>query len=708
MSAPVARRGRPAARRDRRLCRGLLALAFSPASAQLQSTSVLGRFEREGTRILPAIIGATCFEGMKNEFSSICEMRLNDGVLGGGWDYTRSDGYNLQAAARSDLLCLTCCSNLYLEPRQRIDETWDLQCEISTDARPALVTDLYGFEFRFSRNKFLGDDAIVRCPLGRVGCEYEDPDGNFDLHGRSLTCTADPNDGDFGYCNADRSECHCDLPGSIRGGTGPSSEADDRLSYNDGIRVRGLPQKCALKPQFSAEAQNWAVIKYKLVVDVEEMANSKGDYWRSVTGCHVETTEVSQDLLQEGGSWFQEIQLLGPRKPAQYKWWDPDYGLPIILVSIFLMILAAYFAVAAIRDDTCPTCGKALVFSRTQCVVCFALDMPMPDPVLLARLRARARQTRGAGLVAHSLERQRSGPRTRFQRFFCCVFRVCLATAVVLGKALERFLRFLVATFIKALKWLFVAATKAAFGADFDAPEDGAKPAAAPQKRAAVQARIYVVDAQLRTENAFAQTARPVSKRERELARRGNDDDDAGTDDAGTVSVGDNDVGALDHGGVEDFFEDDLPPISPARRSSFSLMPPLGNTSPGKYATGDALEPAAAEAAEAQAATEADLAEAQAAADAPSAKKKKVKEAAPLSKRQRTLAAQRALAADADAADAASRAAMHAEEDRLRQSRSTYTRLANWAANVAAPLRRTRASKTAPEPGSPPRPGAPS
>lgn len=71
--------------------------------------------------------------------------------------------------------CLQCCSSV----PSNID-VWDLYCPVTT---PALVNqvNLYGYEARFARNSFDGDSVVIRCPLRRSACTY-------DNSGNTLSC----------------------------------------------------------------------------------------------------------------------------------------------------------------------------------------------------------------------------------------------------------------------------------------------------------------------------------------------------------------------------------------------------------------------------------------------------------------------------------------------------------------------------------------
>lgn len=61
--------------------------------------------------------------------------------------------------------CLQCCGE-----GTDIDY-WNLKCETS-EGGP--VTNMYGYEVRFARNKFIGDRELIYCPIRRTVCDYNE------------------------------------------------------------------------------------------------------------------------------------------------------------------------------------------------------------------------------------------------------------------------------------------------------------------------------------------------------------------------------------------------------------------------------------------------------------------------------------------------------------------------------------------------------
>lgn len=77
--------------------------------------------------------------------------------------------------------CLQCCGRA----TDFIDH-WNLDCEV--DVKTALLTNLYGYEFRFARRQTLLDTSIVSCPLKRTACEYSDGE-TINCNGRATDTT---------------------------------------------------------------------------------------------------------------------------------------------------------------------------------------------------------------------------------------------------------------------------------------------------------------------------------------------------------------------------------------------------------------------------------------------------------------------------------------------------------------------------------------
>lgn len=62
--------------------------------------------------------------------------------------------------------CLQCCGI------DRSKDIWDLSCELNDVT--VISSNLYGYEFRFARNEYPEDVRMVRCPLKRSACTYDD------------------------------------------------------------------------------------------------------------------------------------------------------------------------------------------------------------------------------------------------------------------------------------------------------------------------------------------------------------------------------------------------------------------------------------------------------------------------------------------------------------------------------------------------------
>ena len=78
--------------------------------------------------------------------------------------------------------CLQCCGS----SDDNIDH-WNLDCEV--DAKTSLLTNLYGYEFKFARKQTLLDTSIVSCPLKRTACEYS--------NGKTISCSGRATDTTF-------------------------------------------------------------------------------------------------------------------------------------------------------------------------------------------------------------------------------------------------------------------------------------------------------------------------------------------------------------------------------------------------------------------------------------------------------------------------------------------------------------------------------
>lgn len=106
-------------------------------------------------------IMSTCYGGL---MFSTCVPNLPDDdlVLAEQLPYLLDLG-NLQGAP----YCLACCGST---PDMKDD--WDLQCVLDQTA-PSLL-NFFGYEARFARRAYPGDNTVIKCPFPRAGCEYDD------------------------------------------------------------------------------------------------------------------------------------------------------------------------------------------------------------------------------------------------------------------------------------------------------------------------------------------------------------------------------------------------------------------------------------------------------------------------------------------------------------------------------------------------------
>ena len=65
--------------------------------------------------------------------------------------------------------CLGCCST---GTERKVTELWGLSCPVSP--QEANTKNLYGYEFRLLRNRFIGDIEVSWCPLWRESCLYDE------------------------------------------------------------------------------------------------------------------------------------------------------------------------------------------------------------------------------------------------------------------------------------------------------------------------------------------------------------------------------------------------------------------------------------------------------------------------------------------------------------------------------------------------------
>jgi hypothetical protein len=103
--------------------------------------------------------------------------------------------------------CLACCGT---SPKH-ID-TWELNCPVTSAT--ANQVNYFGRELRMARNQFSGDRKIIRCPLKRSNCNYNETgdvigncvnDGVTRLIGYTLTIEVERYNSQFVYWNAVKS-----------------------------------------------------------------------------------------------------------------------------------------------------------------------------------------------------------------------------------------------------------------------------------------------------------------------------------------------------------------------------------------------------------------------------------------------------------------------------------------------------------------------
>jgi hypothetical protein len=101
-----------------------------------------------------------CFLGLYFSTCRIVDQYDDDYLMMNALPYYRNfnDFYG-------EAYCLQCCGG-----GTDVDY-WNLRCETS-DGGP--VTDMYGYEVRFARNKFPGDIELIWCPIQRSICEYNE------------------------------------------------------------------------------------------------------------------------------------------------------------------------------------------------------------------------------------------------------------------------------------------------------------------------------------------------------------------------------------------------------------------------------------------------------------------------------------------------------------------------------------------------------
>jgi hypothetical protein len=489
----------------------------------VESMDILGTIQQESVAPNPENVRATCYMGLIEEVTTKCNLLDDDGeeVPPGVWYYEKTEGWNMSPRGESDVLCLQCCSQLYEEPNERIHEEWNFDCDVDTTVRTKFDTGYYGYEFRFARNRDEKDDKMVRCAMGRIGCEYEGIFGEYEMDGRPLSCTSKQADGDYGSCSADNSSCVCEIPGSQRGGTGPHPDTNARNDYLDGVRSRVDEQSCRYRSAREREdGRSWYLQGYELTVYVEELTENDGSYWRSVTGCHVKTYET--ETLRAGDKFFQRIVMKGNKDPRPYNWLAGAHGLPFVVCAVLLACFVGALLVRCARDTPCPTCGSKLIFMPTQCFYCSLYGAPMPDPVLLARIRARGKFVSGQGFVAHTFRKRPGSEQTRAGCARLYAGRACKATGTIAGRHVLALLKCLGKGTLHCgdalLHFFYRCVLRRRRGPGpvclrtFVADESEYV-----ERDPPVPTKIYVADPALRSQNAFEALTRPMPLKEREL-----------------------------------------------------------------------------------------------------------------------------------------------------------------------------------------------
>ena len=462
----------------------LLVLVLWPwSTVSLQSLEVRGRLSLEaaGVELMPA-----CYAGI--QAFPTCRRKS------GTFDYAATEAYNAVDGS-SSALCLQCCSNLYKGAGERVDETWDLECEV-TD--PLLALDFYGYEFQFARNRHENDRGVVRCALGRLGCEYKAPDGSFAMNGKDLSCSSTTDD--FGSCDSNK-KCVCAIPGSQKGGVPPGSDGTYDDAALDGVVQRTLTpatEACTRTRAQRAENGTLRYLKgYTLTIEVEERSTSNGDYWRSVTSCRAEAEEVEN--LKEGDAFRERIRMRGPKRKRQYRWFDVEHGLFFLILGIFGLLVSCVLLVRYLRQSPCPTCGSLLIWSKDQCVACRFYELPMPDPLLLARIRART-------AIGESATNKR--PLSIFFK------GRCLSSALMALRCVAASTYRCVARILAGLSRLLCFCWQ-----DLDAPlhDERRREEQPKKKKPVVKVDLYFTDPVLRRENLFEKLTRRISPQEHKI-----------------------------------------------------------------------------------------------------------------------------------------------------------------------------------------------
>ena len=385
---------------------------------------------------------------------------------------------------------------------------------------------------------------------------------------RDLACSSRANSfeasDDFGWKQQDylnRTEYKCALPGSVYGGEGPfglpdgtGSERDqkakkyenpvaERDKYMDGIRARGLESACNFRDARDRERGTYFLKGYELTIFVEEKSSNAYGFWKSVTGCNVEVTEVEQlyvdgDISQstpDESQYFQRI-ILRQRYSATYDFYNPDQGLPFIIIGVGILFFIVSRIVQCVRDEPCPTCGTRLIIAglselapypldKPQCALCRFYGAEMPDPVLLARMKARSKFVHGRGFFEFATTPDGGRPRGFCGWVRLYVVRCIRASVIMTAYGVYNVLRWVFVLLLMTgdcvLHFVYRCVLRKRRGPgpvclrtfipkDEDIVDDDPP----------VPTKIYVADPHLRSENAFLAMTRPVHKPERRLVSK--------------------------------------------------------------------------------------------------------------------------------------------------------------------------------------------
>jgi hypothetical protein len=127
---------------------------------------------------------------------------------------------------------------------------------------------------------------------------------------------------------------------------------------------------------------------YTATITVQQLDENFA-FWRGVSKCEVETWETTEPLVA-GDQFYEKIIMI--HKPIDTFSFDDVGKVAIIAVSIAIFIYGVlYFC----RRKNCEYCQAKLVFSPTLCYKCMLVGADVPDPRMLAAIRARGVQMQG-------------------------------------------------------------------------------------------------------------------------------------------------------------------------------------------------------------------------------------------------------------------------------------------------------------------------